>query len=440
MSFFSHLVPRSRLLLVFALVALPAAALLSQQTVLGVGLLVILVATLALDAVLGASILRGLRAELEPLTRLALERPGELAIRFQNPPQRPLSIRTGLALPPELEHETVEVQAQLPADVTWSRVMLPVLPTRRGEYPLDGCYVEATSPLGLWSHRRRLAAKGRVRVYPNLMAERAALAALSRQTVGPRQPRQIGKGREFEKLREYLPGDGFDEIDWKATARRGTPVTRVFRVERTQEIYILIDASRLTGRMVAGQSMLERYLSAGLILGDTAQRDGDRFGLVTYSDQVHAFLRASSGAPHFGLCRDSLVTLTTQFVNPDFDELFAQIRTRLRRRAMLVFLTALDDPTLTESFTRNAKLLARQHLVCVNLIQPEGIRPLFTGPAPHNADEIYDRLGAHLSWQKLTEAGRGLRQQGIQFNLLDPQRLTYELIEQYRSLKQRQLL
>ena len=273
-----------------------------------------------------------------------------------------------------------------------------------------------------------------------MIAERAALAALSRQTAGPRQPRQIGKGREFEKLRDYLPGDGFDEIDWKATARRGKPVTRVFRVERTQEIYVLIDAARLSGRLVAGQTMLERYLTAGLILGDTAQREGDRFGLITYSDQVHRFLRASSGAPHFGLCRDSLVSLTTQLVNPDFDELFIQLRTRLRRRAMLVFLTALDDPILAESFARNARLLARQHLVCVNLLQPEGMRPLFTGPAPADTAEIYDRLGAHLSWQKLIECGRGLRQDGIQFSLLDPQRLTYELIEQYRSLKQRQLL
>ncbi len=439
MSRFSSLVPRSRLLLVFALVALPAAALLSTSVALGSAMLLGLTVVFTMDALLGRGILRGLRAELEPITRLALDRPGEVSIRFLNPRPQVFSLRAGLPVPRELELESVEIDAALPAG-TWSRVALPVHPTRRGDFPLDACYVEAPSPLGLWSHRRRLAAEGRIRVYPNLMAERAALAAISRQTVGPRQPRQIGKGREFEKLREYMPGDGFDEIDWKATARRGKPVTRVFRVERTQEIYVLIDAARLSGRLVDGQTILERYLTAGLILGDTAQREGDRFGLVTYSDQVHRFLRASSGAPHFGLCRDSLVSLTTQLVNPDFDELFTQIRTRLRRRAMLVFLTALDDPILAENFSRNARLLARQHLVCVNMIQPADMQPLFQGPPPAATDDIYDRLGAHLSWQKLNECGRGLRQQGIQFSLLDPQRLTYELIEQYRSLKQRQIL
>ncbi len=440
MNALAQLVPRPRLLLVFAVVALPAAAVLATSVLVGSALLVLLGAVLATDAVLGSSVLRGLRAELEPLTRLALNRRGEVAIRLENPHQQALALRAGLALPRELEHEGVEVQATLPAGAVWSRILLPVLPTRRGEFALEACYLEAESPLGLWAHRRRLPAAGRLRVYPNLMAERTALAALSRQTVGPRQPRQLGKGREFEKLREYLPGDGYDEIDWKATARRGKPVTRVFRVERTQEVYVLIDASRLSGRLVNGQTMLERYLTAGLILGDTAQRDGDRFGLITYSDTVHRFLRASSGAPHFGLCRDSLVSLTTQLVNPDFDELFTQVRTRLRRRAMLVFLTALDDPILAENFTRHARLLARQHLVCVNVLQPEGVRPLFTGEPPAETDEIYDRLAAHLAWQKLNECGRTLRQEGIHFSLLPPQRFTYELIEQYRALKQRQLL
>jgi uncharacterized protein (DUF58 family) len=438
MSRFSNIVPSWRLFALYGLVVLPVAALAASW--LAVIVLLTLLIMLVADAWFGAWFLRGLRVELEPVTRLALEREGEVAMRFQNPWQKEYLVRAGLPLPRELEHESVEIRAALPAGGVWSRVVLPVLPKRRGDFSLDACYVEAASMTGLWKLRRRFDVSGRIRVYPNLMAERTALAALSRQTAGPRQPRQIGKGREFEKLRDYAPGDGFDEVDWKATARRGKPVTRVFRVERTQEIYVLIDAARLSGRMVDGQTMLERYLTAGLILGDTAQRDGDRFGLVTYSDQVHRLIRASSGAPHFGLCRDSLVSLTTQLVNPDFDELFTQIRTRLRRRAMLVFLTALDDPIIGENFARNAKLLARQHLVCVNLMQPAEMRPLFSGAAPASTDEVYDRLGAHLSWQKLNECGRGLRQEGIQFSLLEPKRFTFELIEQYRSLKQRQLL
>ena len=93
-------------------------------------------------------------------------------------------------------------------------------------------------------------AQSEIRVYPNLFTERRNLAALflHRGAFGLHAQRQVGKGREFEKLREYMPGDSFDEIHWKATAKRGRPITKVFQIERTQEVYVVIDASRLSAR------------------------------------------------------------------------------------------------------------------------------------------------------------------------------------------------
>ena len=95
-----------------------------------------------------------------------------------------------------------------------------------------------------------------IRVYPNLLTERKNLAALflNRGTFGIHAQRQVGKGRDFEKLREYVPGDGYDEIHWKATARRGRPITKVFQIEKTQEIYVIVDASRLSAREVRSSS------------------------------------------------------------------------------------------------------------------------------------------------------------------------------------------
>src|SRR5262249_57242960 len=109
-----------------------------------------------------------------------------------------------------------------------------------------------------------------VRVYPNLIAERKKLAALflNRGPLGLHARRQVGKGRDFEKLREYVPGDSFDEIHWKATARRAKPITKVFQIERTQEVYVVLDASRLSSRNTkSGTSILERQITAALILG-----------------------------------------------------------------------------------------------------------------------------------------------------------------------------
>ena len=67
-----------------------------------------------------------------------------------------------------------------------------------------------------------------VHVYPGLHEERKKLSALlaHRNDMRIRPHRQIGQGREFEKLRNYLPGDSQGDIHWKVTARRGHPVTK----------------------------------------------------------------------------------------------------------------------------------------------------------------------------------------------------------------------
>ena len=68
-----------------------------------------------------------------------------------------------------------------------------------------------------------------LRVYPDLRAERKQAAAvfLTRSGLGSHAQRQVGRGRDFEKLRDYVAGDSIEDISWKATARRQKPVSKV---------------------------------------------------------------------------------------------------------------------------------------------------------------------------------------------------------------------
>ena len=113
---------------------------------------------------------------------------------------------------------------------------------------------------------------------------------------------------------------------------------------------------------------------------------------------------------------------------------------RLRRRALLVFLTPLDDPAMSESFVRNLDLVRRQHLVLVNMLRPPGIRPLFANLEVKSVDDLYQELGGHLRWQQLRELQKVLQRRGVPFSLLDDERLSAELVSQYLNVKQRQLL
>ena len=444
------IVPRSKLLFWVAAIILPF-ALLGAVVPAAMPVALACIGGLFLfalaDAIAARNCLAEIGVELSAVTRMSKDRAAKFEMRIRNGRQLQKNLRVALAWPREIETPIEEMDTILPAQTEWSRLVWDCTPRRRGNYKITSAFVEGASPLGFWAVRKTLPALAEIRVYPNLLDERKNLAALflNRGGLGLHAQRQVGKGREFEKLREYVPGDGYDEIHWKATARRGKPVTKVFQIERTQEIYVIVDASRLSARQPQAEgnsepaTTLERFVTAALVLGLAAEKQGDLFGLITFTDKVEKFVRAKNGTAHYHACRDALYTLQPKIVTPDFDELCTFIRLRLRRRALLVFLTALDDPTVAENFVRNIELIRRQHLVIVNMLQPPGVLPLFTNPAA-DVDDLYQHLGGHLRWQNLRTLQKNLQRRGVQFSLNDNEKLSAEIVSQYLAVKQRQLL
>jgi uncharacterized protein (DUF58 family) len=392
-----------------------------------------------IDALLRNRQLDGLRVELPPIVRLVQDREGAVRVRIHNPHARALELRIGIPAPDGLEAAWEEQRVALPSGAVASDVEWQLTPRRRGSYRIDACYLEAASPLGLWSVRRADSSDLEIRAYPNLRRD-SALRALRRGSEGQHAVRQLGRGREFEKLREYVPGDSSDEIHWKATARRGRPITKVFQVERTQEVYVVIDASRLSARPFDEETALDRAIKAALLIGAAAERRGDLFGLAAFATGVEAFVPAQRGKPHYATCRDALNELRPQPVSPGFDEIATFLRLRLRRRALVLFLTSLDDPILAEQFARATSLLSRRHLVLAGMLRPRGVEPIFAGDAPAATGDIYRHLAGHLAWRKLRELESTLGRQGVRLALLEPQAFSGSLIGLYDEMKQRQLL
>jgi uncharacterized protein (DUF58 family) len=437
-----RIVPRSRLLFAAALVV-PFALLVpftSSSFVSGAFFLFAIVSIA--DAWKGVQRRIPVEIDLPPIVRLSKDRDSILSVRLRNTDQTKKIVRIGLPFPAELRASQAEQIIELPAGTEYSHMEWPCTGIVRGRYLIDHYYAEHTSPLGLWSVRSAERTRCEFRIYPNLIEERKKLVSrfLRRDEYGSHSRKMVGQGREFEKLREYVPGDGYDQLHWKATAKRGRPITKVFQIERTQEVYVVIDYSRRSAREFNHETTLEFFLRSALILGMVAQQKGDLFGLITMSNRVQGFLRARNGKAHYQACRDLLYTLQPQIVTPDYEDLFSFIRLRLRRRALLVVLTDLNDPMLAESFVRSASLVARHHLVLVNMVRPEGAVPLFSEPDVDAVDSIYERLGGHLIWENLKDLQNVLHRYGIPLAQLHLPTMTVELVTQYFAVKERQLL
>jgi len=385
-------------------------------------------------------------ASVPAVVRFTKDRAGAVPVTFANPGGRARRIRFAPGLPATFESPDEEAWVDLPAGAKHARIDWRCTPRRRGRHAGLLACTEVGSPFGLWRLRTRALLPCELRIYPNLFSERRQLAALflSRGQNGAVVQRMVGRGREFEKLRDYLPGDGYDEIHWKATAKRGHPVTKVFQTERTQEIYVVLDASRLSARPVVHdgieQTALERSLTAALVLMLAAERQGDRFGLAVHDDRVRLFLRAGHGAGHYAACREAVLALQPSDRTPDIAEIVRHLRTNLRRRALLFFLTDLTDPVLAEDFVRHVRVLSRQHLVFVCQLCPPGVAPLFAGAEVAGDEEVYARLAGHVRWSEMRALARQLKPLGVTVAMLTNEAMAAQLVTRYLQVKRRQAL
>jgi uncharacterized protein (DUF58 family) len=426
------MVPSNRLLLAAAVIAVPAATLAGFVPAAAPVCIAILMAAAAValvDSILALRHIQSIEASAPQVLRLTKDVRATVPITLLNSSPAGFSGTLWCGPPDRLP---LAFQAPPGAGV----LAYPVTVPTRGDHPFTPLFLETPSPLGLWHARATFPLDCTLRVYPNLRDRATAALFLRTADLGVRLHRQVGKGREFDNLRHYMPGDSFEDVSWKATARRGFPTVKLYRVENAQEIYAVVDASRLSGRA----AILEAYVDAALHLALVAESQHDRFGLVTFSDRTHRFVRARNGMDHFRLCRETIYNLQPRHVSPDFREVFTSLQLNLRRRSLLVFFTSLDDALLAETFQRDVGMLARRHLVLVNVMHPPGLQPLFSGEPPADLDSLYAGLAGQLVSNRMRELQIALQNHGVRMSIVDPVRIKAQVTSQYLDVKRRQAL
>lgn len=107
-----------------------------------------------------------------------------------------------------------------------------------------------------------------------------------------------GKGMSFKEVREYAAGDDIRFIDWNVSARFGHPYSKVFEEERELTVMLLVDisASSLFGTHQATKR--DMITEIGAVLSFSAVNNGDKVGVIFYSDQVEAYIPPKKGRQH----------------------------------------------------------------------------------------------------------------------------------------------
>ncbi len=241
----------------------------------------------------------------------------------------------------------------------------------RGGFPFDTLHVEAGDHLGLLRLIREIKTPGQLSVLPNISRIRQVPIRPRRTRVyaGAIPARVGGPGVEFFGVRNYEPGDSSRRINWRVSARHAEQLySNEYQQERVADVGIVLDGRERSNLFAGGQSLFEHSVLAAGALADAFLMQGNRVGLLIYSQYlqwtlpgygkmqreriVHALSQAAPGAsqifdglqyvPTRVFPSESQIVLVSPLVEDDYSTLI-----QLRARGYQV-LVVIPDPVSFE--------------------------------------------------------------------------------------------
>ncbi|XXF76005.1 DUF58 domain-containing protein [Myxococcaceae bacterium GXIMD 01537] len=435
------MIPTARLWALLALLAVPMMAA-GFYPALG-GAVLALDALALLLAALDFFEARRVRLEVRRTlpTRLSVGVANRVEVLLTHRSGRAVDVRVRDDVPESFSADPEEAPLHLPAG-SQTRWVYRVTPSRRGRFGFGDVHVRVRGPLGLIAHERIIPAAASASVYPDLRgASRLLLsgAALDLVNLGLRQLRRDGRGSEFARLRDYAQGDSVRDVDWKATARRSRPVTRVMESERSQSILICVDAGRSMAAQVDGLTKLDHAINAALFLAFVAVRNGDRVGLALFADGVKTYLPPAAGRGQYRKILDALYSTTPSLTYVDYLALFKELNVRLTRRSLLCVFTDFLDEEQASTMVAPLHRLARRHVPLCLSVRDTALNRLLSTPPPGPDEAFQHAVASELLVDRealKARVGAG----GVQMLDVQPDELSLAAVNRYLDIKARGVL
>jgi uncharacterized protein (DUF58 family) len=312
--------------------------------------------------------------------------------------EAPGAVRVCQPVPPDLGLAPSEADGRLDASL---------LPRRRGRHVLPAAAVRVEGRLGLARITSRRGGDAEVLVYPDLPAAHRLVTAVRQGrfrdpgllTRGP-----LGLGTDFESIRDYQPDDDIRQVNWRASARVGRPMSNQYRVEQDRNVICCIDAGRLMSAPVADDvTRLDAALDAAVAVALVADEVGDQCGALAFADTVKRRVppRRRGGRAVV----EALFDLEPTPVEADYEAAFRRVGGG--KRALVLVFTDLLEETAARPLVEAIPVLARRHLVVVASVRdpdldavvrtpPTQVADVFAAAVVVDALEARERVAAQL--------------------------------------------
>lgn len=371
----------------------------------------------------------------------ALSIPSEVDLEVLNSSSTSIGITLVDTTPLELRNEppTVTTKARARSE---GKATYQILPMQRGDAKFGPCYVRYQSVFRIAEKWARAPLEQTIRIYPNLEeAKRHTIYLLrSRQiAMEKRHTRVRGIGREFESLREYQPGDEYRDICWTAAARRGRLVTRLYQIERSQMVWIVLDCGRLMRARIGDFSKLDYAVNSALTLAQVALYSGDRVGLVAYGRGIRHQLPAAKGSAHLRQLIERLALVHEEGAEADHLQMAGRLLSDQKRRSLIVWLTDLAETAMTPEVIEAASMMMPRHLVLFVVVGQPDLGGL-ASRTPQTEAEMYQVAAAQEMVHRRELLLARLRERGALAMEVTTGSVSPVLVNAYLQIKERNQL
>lgn len=409
---------------------------------LGQAVLFLLIAGVSIESII-------LFWKKEPLTfrrglpaKLSNGDDNEIQLFIENKLANKLNIRLLENFPEQLQLHDWDKEFELQPKQK-HRLSYQVKPVTRGDYRWQGSqlFLETTR-FKLVTRRCDFPADETIPCYPSFeqFKELRISALVNRYNeANATMIRKIGQSLEFEQIKNYVGGDDFRHINWKASAKQGKLMLNQYQEERSQDIYAVIDLGRTMQQPFNGQTLLDYSINSALALTKTILSVKDKVGLITYSGKECSVLPPRSDVNQFRKINEKLFNISSDFQESGMELLYRFVRYRIRQRGLFVIFSNFDT---IQSLHRNLpylRAIAKYHLVLLVIFENSELESFANGNAT-DVKEVYDKtMAKHLLFQKRLIA-KEVGKFGIQSLVTKPETLSSELLNKYLSIKKRQML
>ena len=403
------------------------------------GLILLLLAiAVVIDAMLIYSKKNGIEANRIVADRFSIGDANKVIIRMAN--QYGFPIRTSIIdeLPVQFQERKWIRKVVIARNEEYSLDYF-LKPATRGEYVFNDINIYVHAPLQLVKRRYTFPGRQMVKVYPSYMQmRRYQLLAVSNrlQEAGVKKIRRIGHSMEFEQIKEYVRGDDYRTINWKATARKEGLMVNNYTDERSQQIYCLINKGRVMKMPFGGMTLLDYAINAALVLSNVALVKQDKAGLITFEKNLDTFLLADKKPAQLNLLLETLYRQKTDFLEPDFEKLFSVIRNRVTNRSLLILFTNFESLESLQREMPALKKIAHYHLLLIVFFENTELKSVVEKNATSLEDIYIKTIAEKFAYEKRLMV-KELHKNGIPSILTTPENLTVNTINKYLELKTR---